>query len=762
MSETLLQDALRLRRAGKLAQAAELYGEVLRSEPEHFEALHALGILHYQGGRLEEAARLIGEASNVNPRAADAAYNHACLLQRLNRSVEALVSFDRALAIKPDYLEALVNRGGALWALKRYDEALANSDSVIHLKPNFAEAWNNRGSVLQVLERFDEALEAYDRALALKVNYTDAWKNRCILLTILNRHDAALEAADKALAYAPNDPDLCGRRADLFALLNRTEEAAAAYEKYLALKPDDGTAWHARGFALQMLNRRIEALSCFDKAVELAPDNREWRTSRANMLFQVERFEAAARDYEMLLEDASAPAWVRGYLTICRLHCCDWRFLAEERPQIAAALEAGEFVVDPTGNAFISDSLADQLRCARIWAADKYPTAAPLWTGERYRHDKIRIAYLSADFRAHATAFLMAGVFDHHDKNRFETTAISYSADDKSPMRARLVGAFDHFIDVRAKSDAEVAKLLREREIDVAIDLKGYTAEGRPGILSHRPAPVQAHYLGFPGTMGVGYVDYLIADPVIVPQEHRAFYTEQIAYLPDTYQCNDRRRRAAERVPTRFEAGLPSGFVFCCFNNNHKIAPEIFDIWMRLLRGVEGSVLWLLQDNAAVAGNLKREARARGIAPERLIFAGRTDPAGHLARHSLADLFLDTLPYNAHTTASDSLWAGLPLVTVLGSTFAGRVAASLLHAAGLPELVTHSLADYESLALKLAREPSALASVKAKLRGNRDVCPLFDTERITRNLEMAYTMMCERYQQGLGPATFQVPGALPP
>src|SRR5258706_4985555 len=761
MNEALLQDALRLRRAGKLAEAGEFYGEVLGSEPKHFEALHGLGILRYQSGRLEEAERLIGEASSVNPKAADAAYNHACLLQRLNRWEEALVSFNGALAIRPDYLEALVNRGAVLSALKRYDEALANSASVVALKPNFAEAWNNHGGVLQILERNEEALEAYDRALALKPNYAEAWKNRCILLTILRRHEEALEAADKALSFAPNDPGLFGRRADLVALLKRTEEASAAYGKSLALKPDDSAAWHARGFALQMLKRRPEALLCFDRALEFAPDNREWRASRAGMLFELERFEAAARDYELLLEDDTAPAWVRGYLTICRLHCCDWRFLAEERPKIAASLEAGGFVVDPTGNAFISDSLQDQLRCARIFA-QRYPPAAPLWTGERYRHDKIRIAYLSADFRAHATAFLMAGVFDHQDKDRFETTAISYSADDKSPMRTRLVGAFDHFIDVRTKSDAEVAQLLREREIDVAIDLKGYTAEGRPGILSHRPAPVSAHYLGFPGTMGVGYVDYLIADPIVIPPEHRAFYTEQIAYLPDTYQCNDRRRRPAERIPTHFEAGLPPGFVFCCFNNNHKIAPEIFEIWMCLLRGVEGSVLCLLQDNAAVAGNLKREARARGIAPERLIFAGRTDPAGHLARHSLADLFLDTLPYNAHTTASDALWAGLPLVTVLGSTFAGRVAGSLLHAAGLPELATHSLADYESLALKLAREPSTLASVKAKLRSNRDACPLFDTKRITRNLETAYTMMWERYQRGLGPATFQDPGALPP
>jgi predicted O-linked N-acetylglucosamine transferase (SPINDLY family) len=325
-------------------------------------------------------------------------------------------------------------------------------------------------------------------------------------------------------------------------------------------------------------------------------------------------------------------------------------------------------------------------------------------------------------------------------------------------MRTRLIGAFDSFIDVRAKSDSEVAHLLREREIDVAIDLKGYTAEARPGILSHRPAPVSAHYLGFPGTMGVDYVDYLIADPIVIPPEHRAFYSEEIAYLPDTYQCNDRKRRAAERIPTRIEAGLPSGFVFCSFNNNHKIAPEIFDVWMRLLRKVEGSVLWLLQDNAAVVANLKREAAARGVAPERLIFATRTDPAAHLARQSLADLFLDTLPYNAHTTASDALWVGLPLLTVLGSTFAGRVAASLLHAAGLPELVTGSLTDYESLALKFAQDRAELAQVKAKLLTNRDKSALFDTVRMTRNLEAAYAMMWERSQQGLGPATFAVSG----
>jgi predicted O-linked N-acetylglucosamine transferase (SPINDLY family) len=764
MSEVLLQDALQLRRAGKITEAAEIYRALLRREPGHFEALHALGIISYQSGRIDEAERLIRQAVASNPNAAEAAYNHACLLQRMNRPEEALGAFDRALAVRPDYIEALVNRGGVLWMLKRYPEALANSERVVELRPDLAEAWNNHGGALQVADRFEEALVAYDRALAIKPAYLDAWKNRAILLTRLQRHEEALQATDKALELAPDSLDLLARRGDLLALQNRQEEAAAAYDRYLKLKPDDANAWYARGFALKLLNRRPESLACFERAVNLQPADARFRENRGNMLFEVERFEEAAQDYEALAVGPTPPTWLPGYLAICHLHCCDWRNLDAERVKISAGLEAGLFVIDPTGNAIISHSLAEQLQCARIWAADKYPPMAPpLWQPERSPREKIRVAYLSADFRAHATAFLMAGVFEHHDRSKFETLAISYSADDKSPMRARLEKSFDRFIDIRDQNDAEAAGLLRDLEIDIVVDLKGYTAEGRPGLLSQRIAPVQAHYLGFPGTMGVDYVDYLIADPIVIPREHRPLYSEQIAYLPDTYQCNDRQRQVVASVPTRSEAGLPdAGFVFCCFNNNHKITPEMFQIWMRLLSQVSGSVLWLLKDNDAVVRNLRREAAARGVAPERLVFAPRTDPQSHLARQSLADLFLDTQPYTAHTTASDALWMGLPLVTMLGSTFAGRVAASVLEAAAVPELVTYSLAEYETLALRLAREPATLGAIKGKLRAGRDTCALFDTGRFTRNLEAAFTAMWDRHRSGLPPATFLAGSASPP
>jgi len=759
MSETLLESALRLQRAGRLAEAADVYAQLLRSEPRHFDALHGLGVIRYQTGRLEEAERLIGEAANVNPNAANAFYNRACLLQKLNRPEEALTCFDRAIAIKPDYLEALVNRSMVLAGLKRHDAALASLDEVVALRPNIAEAWNNRGAAQFALGHLDDALASYDRSIALKPEYTEAWKNRAIALLLLQRFDDALAGFEKASALAPRDAEIQLRRADLLFQLNRHRDAARGYEAYLALKPDDAPAWNRRGSALQQERRLPDALACYEKALVLAPGDFGARLNRANLLFEIERFDEAAGEYQAVRDgDPTCPAYVTGYMTLCRLHGCDWNGLDEERAKISAFVEAEQFVLDPIGNILLFDSPAKQMDFARVWATQKYPAApVPLWNGDVYRHDKIRVAYLSADFRTHATALLMAGVFEAHDRARFETTAISFGADDRSAMRARLEAGFDHFVDMRDVRDAEIAQRLRREEVDIVVDLKGFTQESRPGILAYRPAPIQAQYLGYPGTMAASYYDYVIADACVIPEEHRPFFSEQVAYLPDTYQCNDSKRAIAPRAPRRAEVGLPeNGFVFCCFNNNHKILPEMFDIWMRLLRQVDNSVLWLLQDNQVVARNLSREAIARGVAPERLVFARRCLPAEHLARQRLADLFLDTLPYNAHTTCSDALWAGLPVVTVLGGCFAGRVAASLLSALGVPELIGRSLEEYEALALKLARDRTALAAIRDKVVRNRDTYPLFDTARFTRNLEAAYISMWERYQRGERPQTFAV------
>ena len=369
----------------------------------------------------------------------------------------------------------------------------------------------------------------------------------------------------------------------------------------------------------------------------------------------------------------------------------------------------------------MSGSAAAQLACARTFVADRFPAAAtPLWRGERYRHDRIRVAYLSADFHEHATAHLIAGLFEMHDAARFELTAVSFGPETGDPMRERLRRAFPHFVDVRDRSDRDVAAMLRESEIDIAVDLKGFTANSRTGILALRPAPVQVNYLGYPGTMGAPYIDYIIADRHVIPPDHDIHYTEKVVRLPDAYQVNDATRRIAEPAPTRAEAGLPeAGFVFCCFNSNYKITPEIFAVWMRLLERVPGSVLWLLEGNPLASENLRAEAKRRGVAPDRLIFAPTLPADLHLARHRLADLFLDTRPVNAHTTASDALWAGLPLVTCVDDAFAGRVAASLLHAVGLPELVARDLEQYEAIALRVATTSSLRSELRARLAQNR-------------------------------------------
>jgi protein O-GlcNAc transferase len=406
----------------------------------------------------------------------------------------------------------------------------------------------------------------------------------------------------------------------------------------------------------------------------------------------------------------------------------------------------------------ISASPAVQLRAAEIFTADQCPPAErSIWRGEIYRHDRIRIAYLSADFQNHPTAYLAAGWFEAHDRSRFETIAVSFGPDTNDDMRQRLRGVFERFIDAQSLTNRQIAERLRALEIDIAVDLKGYTTNSRAGIFALRPAPIQVGYLGYPGTMAASYMDYILADEVVIPSDHAPFYTEKIVWLPGTYQVNDRARRISDQTPSRAELSLPDeGFVFCCFNNSYKIRPAIFDIWMRLLRQVEGSVLWLFEENGSAAQNLRLEAERRGVAPERLVFAPHVPAAEHLARHRHADLTLDTLPYNAHTTASDSLWAGVPVLTCLGTTFAGRVAASLLKAIGLPELITTSLEDYEALALRIAREPDLRAALKQKLARNRDTFPLFDTARFTRHTEAAYTTMWERHQRGEPPQSFAV------
>jgi len=744
------------RAEGHHEAALASYDRAVVLKPHAAEILYNRGVLLADLGRLDEAIACFDRALAANARAFEIHYHRGLALYRVQRFEDALASFDRVLEANPDSPKALNNRGAALSSLKRYDEARMSLDRALAIDPAHAEALSNRGIALMGLRRFDDALESFDRALALTPDSPAMLANRASALLALRRHEEAIASCDSALALAPDFAEALNARGAALRHLGRHDEALASLERALALKPDFLEALNNRGGVLKEVQRYDEALASYDRALAHHPRFAEALQHRGAVLAHLSRHEEASNDFTRALELEPDLPFAAGALLRAKMQCCDWSGFDDACARINADVQAGKHAVDPFVFLGLQSSVTHQLQCARTWVDHAFrPASTALWTGERYRHDRIRLAYLSADFHDHPMAHLMAGLFEMHDRTRFETIAISLNEFGGSAIEARLQQAFGNFIVVARQTDREVAARLRELEVDIAVDLNGFTHGCRAGILALRPAPIQVNYLGYPGTMGAPYIDYIVADECVIPLEHRASFTEKIAYLPDTYQVNDSRRRIASATASRAEAGLPeTGIVFCSFNASYKITPAMFDIWMRLLRDVDGSVLWLLRGNASVPRNLRREAMARGVAPERLVFADRVPLADHLARHRLADLFLDTLPYNAHTTASDALWAGLPVLTCLGTTFAGRVAASLNAAIGLSDLTTRTLRDYESLAFHLATDPVMLAETKQKLARHRESHPLFDTDRFRRHLEAAYIMMWKRYQRGEPPASF--------
>jgi protein O-GlcNAc transferase len=686
-------------------------------------------------------------------------FQEAVALHQQGQLASAKALYQELLQALPNHFDSLNLLGVIACQERDFASAVSWLGLALKLNPRYAPAHSNLGYALRNLGRHKEALASYNRALAILPNFPDALSNRAAVLLDLGRYDEALGSCDRALAMAPDSPVLLHARGNALIGLDRHQDAVASYDRALVLNPGFSEACYNRGIALRALARPQDALDSFDRALALNADYVEAMRNRGVVLAELGRHEAAAEQFERLLRIVPDFDYAQGDLLHARMHCCDWRDYEQQVQLIAAGTGAGKPVTMPFVFLSTSDSAADQLTCARNYSRKECSTPEPaLWKGERYRHDRIRVAFLSADFRNHAVAGQIAGLIETLDRVRFETVALAFGPDIRDEMTSRLERGFGRFIDVRAKTDRDVARLIKALEIDIAVDLTGYTAGSRPRILAFRPAPVQVNYLGYPGTLGADHIDYIMADRVVIPAEHRACYAEQVVHLPDSFLPYDAGRPIGPDIPTREAAGLPpTGFVFCAFNNSYKISPSMFDVWMRLLRQVEGSVLWLSSGSPAATRNLRRSAESSGIAPDRLVFAPRLKSlADHLARHQLADLMLDNLPYNAHTLASDALWAGLPIVTCAGGAFAGRVAASLLTAAGLPELITGTLDEYAALALALARDPARLSALKAKLAHHRATCPLFDAERYRRHIEAAFQTMWERYQSGDSPRGFAV------
>ena len=735
------------------AEALASYDRGITLKPDYPDTYNNRGNALKELRRLEDALSSYGKAIDLKADYAEAYNNRGIVLKELQRLEDAIASYDRAITLKPQYAEAYNNRGNALLALKRLDEALASYDQAIALQPNYANAYDNRGKALLEFKHLKVALDSFDRAIALKPDFADAHNNRGNVLRELKRFDDALVGYEKAIALRPNNANAYDNRGNALSELKRFAEALDSYDTAIELNPDFAGAYNNRGNALLGLKRFNDALVSYQEAIALRPGYAEAHYNRGNVLSELKRYEAALSSYDEAFALNPDFAYLRGYRLHARMMICGWRLWHEETTQLRAKLLAGERASTPGSMVAFPSSRGQQLAAARSWTFD-HPRSYELPAiVKRARRDKIRIGYFSADFHNHATGWLIAELIEKHDRSRFDVMAFSFGVDSNDETRKRLMAAFDSFFDVRNQSDKDVALLARRHEVDIAVDLKGYTQEARTNIFALGAGPIQVNFLGYPGTMGADYIDYLIADPTLIPVSHQKDYAEKIVYLPDCYQPNDTKRRIADRAFTRAEVGLPpEGFVFCCFNNNYKITPEVFDSWMGILRRVPGSVLWLLEGNPAAAANLRKEADNRGIGSGRLVFARRMGTSEHLARHRLADLFLDTLPCNAHTTASDALWVGLPVLTQLGETFAGRVAASLLNAIGLPELITSTREDYENLAVELATNRARLQQLRHKLAANRPTAPLFDIDRYTRHIEAAYSTMYERYLADLSSA----------
>jgi protein O-GlcNAc transferase len=785
-SQETLQRAVALHRQGHLERASALYQEVLRGDPNNADALHLLGLTADQQGRLEDATELIRQAIALNSDSADFRDSLGQALQRLGRLEEAGESYREALRLRPDgaeihsrlgavlqqqgdvplaiasYREALqlmpnfvvarFNLGTALQELARFDEAATQYREVLRLQPRYPEAHNNLGNVLRSQGDLVRAIAEYREALRLRPGYLVALNN---LGTALVEQGDLTEAAiqfQEALQVKPEDPEVHVNLAKVLQQLGNLPGAIGHYQAALQWTPDNAEIHNNLGAGLHDLGHVPKAIEQYRETLRIKPAYPEAHHNLAIALQDagddpgaVEHFREAVRlrpDYALAL----------GNLVYRLEHLCDWADIDAlwEHTRNLLRLDPSSSIA-PFTAASMPSSPAEQLQWAQNWTATRLghmgrlrdELGSTFGSGPRHR---LRIGYLSTDYHEHAVAYLVAELFELHDRNRFEVIAYSIGRDDISPLRQRLAAGCDRFEDLRALSAVAAAEQIYHDEIDILIDLNGYTHGCRTEILALKPAPVQVNFLGYPGTMGADFIDYIVTDRFVTPPEQQVFFSEQFEYLPDTYLVNDRKRPIAERSPTRTECGLPeAGFVFCCFNSNYKLNAQIFDIWMRLLQAISGSVLWLRESHAWAATNLRREAENRGVDSKRLIFAEKQGLPEHLARQRLADLFLDTLPYNAHATASDALWAGLPVLTCAGETFAGRVAGSLLRAIGLPELITTSLEEYEAKALWLAQHPEEIHALKAKLTVNRETMPLFDTERYTRNLEAAYERMWDTF-----------------
>ncbi|MDC3250628.1 tetratricopeptide repeat protein [Candidatus Pseudothioglobus singularis] len=744
-----------LEQLGQIEEAVISYQKAIEINPQYSEAYNNLGNAFKNIGRLEDAVISYQNALKLNPDFPALHNNLGNSFKELGKLDEALKSYQNALVYNPDYPDSLNNLGVISAMLGELEESVVYYKKAISVKPNFAEASNNLGNSLKRLSLFDEAVKSYKKAIEINPNFEDAYNNLGLTLTIQSQLDEAVVSFMKAIKINPKFDIAYNNLAHTYRQLKQHDSALESYEKAIEINPYFFQAYNNYGNILAKdFNLPDEAINCFNKAIEINPDFAIAHNNLAHALRDLNQLDDALKSYEKAMNLEPDLDNVLGNILSTKMNSCNWEGVESLLIDLRDKITSNQKVVNPFTLLGLIDDSALQLKVARLIMNDNHPKSNDLGPIESYpKHQKIRIGYFSGDFREHPVAFLSAELYEAHDRDHFEIHAFSFGPDTNDEMNLRIKAGVDYFHEVHAKAPKHIAELARSLEIDIAVDLTGFTAEARTDIFAMSAAPLQVNYLAYAGSMGLDYIDYIMADHMVIPKEEQSHYLEKIAYLPNSFMVQGTQINLSDKVFTREEVGLPAdGFVFCCFNNFYKITPNVYSAWMRMLSKVDKSVLWLPIGNIAAVNNLKKEAKKYGIAESRIIFAPHLPfMIEHLNRLHLADLFLDTLPYNAHTTCSDALRMGLPVLTCLGRSFVSRVAGSLLSALNLPELITNTPEEYESLAIELATNPGKLKAIKDKLANNLSTAPLYDTKLFAKNLESAYTQMYERHHKGLKP-----------
>ena len=704
--------------------AKKILFEIVSSDPDCSRANELLAYILWNEGDSQQGLRYLKQAVSLPDCSPVALYEMASILTNEGNYSQAIPLFEKSLEKSGGFFELFHEYGRALASHGDYQKSLEIFSKAETINPGSIEVLFNLGRLSELLENPEEALRHYEKVLSADPNFGPAWNNRAGILNDRKQYKEALASYERALSLDPNNPELLSNKGAVLSNLRQHADAVEIYTKVLSISPDYFEALEAIMYALCTLKQYSKALEYAEKALQIKPHH----------------------------------PFLYGFAAHLRSLICDWNNFEEDALVIAKEVHEGQKAILPFQALCMFDDPGLQQRCAQIFAdSQNIKNQHKLQAAPQSTNNKIRIGYFSADFGFHPVSFLIAEVFELHDRERFEVVGFSVGPNTGDPMRKRIEKAFDEFHDVVHLRDEDIARLSRDLKIDIAIDLTGYTQDSRTNIFTYDAAPVQVNYLGYPGTLGASYIDYIVADPILIPKADQHFYSEKIAYLPHSYQPNDRQRKISDDEMIRSMHGLAKDdFVFCCFNNNFKITPKIFGLWMKILQRVDRSVLWLLEDNVNASNNLKKAAIEYGISEERLVFAPRAPIDKHIARMRLANLFIDTAPYNAHTTASDALWAGLPVLTCTGKSFASRVASSLLNAVGLSELAVGSDEEYIEAAVNLAADHARLGAIRSKLEAHQSEHPLFDTVAYVQGLEKAFVKMHALSMAGEPATTFYI------